>query len=97
MILSNNNKALIRLLGCAGWPVPLLTAMPDDSFFNIIAINQRVVVAKGGQRLKLVAVMIKVPVLFYSVAALMPDLHPVAEFRYLYGVDLIEVKPLFYR
>ena len=34
--------------------------------------------------------------MFYSSAVRRPDFHSVDEFRYLYGVDLIELRTLFY-
>ena len=36
-------------------------------------------------------------ILFYSVAASMPDFCSAVEFRYIYGVVLIEAKTLIYR
>ena len=45
--------------------------------------------------LELVAVTIRGSVLFYSVAVWMQIFHSVAEFWYLYGVDLMKVRTLF--
>ena len=63
---------------------------------DIIATNQWVVATKQQQR-GLVAVMIRGSVLFYSSAVQRPDFHSVAKFWYLYGVDSIELRTLFYR
>ena len=69
--------------------------IPDD-VFRIIATNQRVVAAQRQQR-GLVAVTIRGSVLFYSSAIWRPNFHSVkTEFRYLYGVDSIELRTLFY-
>ena len=66
-------------------------------YLIFIATNQRVVAAKRQQR-GLVAVTIRGSVLFYSSAIWRPDFRSVnREFRYLYGVDSIELKTLFYR
>ena len=67
------------------------------SFVTIlIATNQRVVAAQRQQR-GLVAVTIRGSVLFYSSAIRSPDFHSVkTEFRYLYGVDSIKLRTLFY-
>ena len=60
------------------------------------ATNQRVVAAQRQQR-GLVAVTIRGSVLFYSFAIWSPDFRSVkTEFRYLYGVDSIELRTLFY-
>ena len=49
------------------------------------------------QQPELVSVIIRGSVLFYSSAVWRPDFHSVAEFRYLYLVDLIKLRHLFYR
>ena len=59
-----------------------------------IATNQRVVAAQRLQR-GLVALTIRGSIRFYSSAIRRPDFHSVnREFRYLYGVDSIELKKL---
>ena len=63
---------------------------------KLIATNHRVVAAQRQQR-GLVAVTIRGSVLFYSSAIWRPDFRSVkTEFRYLYGVDSIELRTLFY-
>ena len=52
--------------------------------------------AEGGQQRGLVALTIRGSVLLYSVTVCMPDFHSVVEFRYIYEVNLIEAKTLFY-
>ena len=72
------------------------TVVPTKSDSDVIATNQRVVAAQRQQR-GLVAVTIRGSVLFYSSAIWRPDFRSVkSEFRYLYGVDSIELKTLFY-
>ena len=63
---------------------------------DLIATNHRVVAAQR-QQPGLVAVTIRGSVLFYSSAIWKPDFLSVkTEFRYLYGVDSIELRTLFY-
>ena len=63
---------------------------------NSLATNQGVVAAQRQQR-GLVVVTIRGSVLIYSSAIWRPDFYYVkTEFRYLYGVDSIELRTLFY-
>ena len=64
-------------------------------FQHTIATNQRVVSPKR-QQIGLVAVTVRGSVLFYSSAVQRPDFHSVTEFQYLYRVDSIELRTLFY-
>ena len=84
IVLPSENKDLLLLL--------LLFLL-----LLLLATNQRVVAAQRQQQ-GLVALTIRGSVLFYSSAIRRPDFHSVnREFLYLYGVDSIELKTLFYR